>query len=495
MTHQPDLYQMPDDGRMGFRVVLLQATVGYLVALAPRLRHPHPALRPPARLPPEPHPGPPAAARRRSPPRSSPPPPPSPSSPSPPSSSGRAPPCRRSPPPGCRRASPSGLSTPPPASPGGPGPTATSPSTSRSSAPASPSSPRPPPSASSPGPPSSSAPPAACASSPTSTARRAGRAPPTSAPRASSPPGRGLLLGLWPTARGAPLPAPRRARARLRLRPDPLGQGRRPRRPQPPHLAGERHRARHQGRELGALGRLALRGPGQPSACASTPPTPPAPRRPTTRWPRSAAGDLEVRDAQTVADILVDPDGDRIRDHWDRTAHELLTGAHPARPLRRPRPDAARLRPLPDRAHPHGRGRARGDAHLRARPPASAAAGSSPATGRPTRLHPVVAAAARALLDKSDNERSGVISTALSFLSLYRDPVVAANTGRSAFRIRDLMNHRAAGEPLPDRALLRPLAHPAAGADAPEPDLPAPDRDPALRGRPARAPLPPAASS
>ena len=37
-------------------------------------------------------------------------------------------------------------------------------------------------------------------------------------------------------------------------------------------------------------------------------------------------GDQEVRDAQNVADILVDPNGDRIRDHWDRTAHSLLVG-------------------------------------------------------------------------------------------------------------------------------------------------------------------------
>ena len=32
---------------------------------------------------------------------------------------------------------------------------------------------------------------------------------------------------------------------------------------------------------------------------------------------------------------------------------------------------------------------------------------------------------ARELLNKSDNERSGVLSTAMSFLGLYRDPVIA----------------------------------------------------------------------
>src|SRR3546814_13039642 len=54
-------------------------------------------------------------------------------------------------------------------------------------------------------------------------------------------------------------------------------------------------------------------------------------------------------------------------------------------------------------------------------------------------VHPVVAAAAQELLNKSDNERSGVLSTAMSFLGLYRDPVIAAVTGRLEWRIADLM--------------------------------------------------------
>jgi ferredoxin len=44
--------------------------------------------------------------------------------------------------------------------------------------------------------------------------------------------------------------------------------------------------------------------------------------------------------------------------------------------------------------------------------------------------HPVVASAAREVLNKSDNERSGVLSTAMSFLGLYRDPTVAEVTIR-----------------------------------------------------------------
>ena len=54
-------------------------------------------------------------------------------------------------------------------------------------------------------------------------------------------------------------------------------------------------------------------------------------------------------------------------------------------------------------------------------------------------VHPVVASAARELWNKSENERSGVLSTVMSFLGLYRDPVVATVTRRCDWRIRDLV--------------------------------------------------------
>ena len=39
-------------------------------------------------------------------------------------------------------------------------------------------------------------------------------------------------------------------------------------------------------------------------------------------------------------------------------------------------------------------------------------------------------------MNKNEKERSSVISSAMTFLSLYRNPVVAANTARSEFRIK-----------------------------------------------------------
>jgi type IV secretion system protein VirD4 len=53
-----------------------------------------------------------------------------------------------------------------------------------------------------------------------------------------------------------------------------------------------------------------------------------------------------------------------------------------------------------------------------------------------------VASAARELLNKSENERSGVLSTAMSFLGLYRDPVVAKITARCDWRIGDLTENQ-----------------------------------------------------
>jgi type IV secretion system protein VirD4 len=54
--------------------------------------------------------------------------------------------------------------------------------------------------------------------------------------------------------------------------------------------------------------------------------------------------------------------------------------------------------------------------------------------------HPLVASAARDQLNRPEEEAGSVLSTALSYLTIYRDPVVAENVSRSDFRIRDLMH-------------------------------------------------------
>ena len=132
----------------------------------------------------------------------------------------------------------------------------------------------------------------------------------------------------------------------------------------------------------------------------------------------------QIRDVQNIADQLVDPNGKGKETHWDRTADQFFLGcilhvlhAEADKSLY----GVARFLSDPTRdfeetlnymkAHPHDEGIA----------------------------HERIAAAAQAMLNKSEEERSGVLSTTLSLLGLYSDPIVARNTADSDFHIMDLM--------------------------------------------------------
>ncbi|MDU9006922.1 IncP-type conjugal transfer protein TraG [Sedimentitalea todarodis] len=137
-------------------------------------------------------------------------------------------------------------------------------------------------------------------------------------------------------------------------------------------------------------------------------------------------GEWEVRDVQNIADILVDPEGSlEKRNHWEKTSHALLVGtilhvlyAEADKTLA----GVANFLSDPKRSIEATLQAMMATAHL-------GAAGA----------HPVIASAARELLNKSGNERSGVLSTAMSFLGLYRDPVVAQVTRRCDWRIAQLV--------------------------------------------------------
>jgi type IV secretion system protein VirD4 len=143
----------------------------------------------------------------------------------------------------------------------------------------------------------------------------------------------------------------------------------------------------------------------------------------------------EVGDVQNIATMIVDPDGRGLVDHWAKTSHALLTGAvlhilykgkaegrvgclydlafafsDPAQPIERLYEEMLTNQYAPPGLYGEGR------------------------------VHPVIAAAARDMLNRPDEERGSVLSTAMSYLSLYRDPLVRKNTSRSDFRISDLMD-------------------------------------------------------
>ncbi len=141
--------------------------------------------------------------------------------------------------------------------------------------------------------------------------------------------------------------------------------------------------------------------------------------------------DHEVADVQNLVTIIVDPDGKGLNDHWTKTAHAFLTGV------------TLHLLYLKQQ---------------KKEPPASlydvAMALSDPnreindlykemlnILHKQGATHPVVAAAARDMLNRPEAERGSVLSSAMSYLSLYRDPLVEANTRMSDFEIQDLMHH------------------------------------------------------
>jgi type IV secretion system protein VirD4 len=61
--------------------------------------------------------------------------------------------------------------------------------------------------------------------------------------------------------------------------------------------------------------------------------------------------------------------------------------------------------------------------------------------GVDSQTHPIVAQTAQEMSQKPEEELGSIISTAVSFLAIYRDPVLAKNTTGSDFFIEDLMNH------------------------------------------------------
>jgi type IV secretion system protein VirD4 len=177
-------------------------------------------------------------------------------------------------------------------------------------------------------------------------------------------------------------------------------------------------------------------------------------------------GPEEVCDVQNIADVLVDPEGSiERRNHWEKTSHSLLVGAilHVLY-AEQDKTLAGVATFLSDPARPIDR-----TLRLMMMTPHLGESG----------VHPVVAQAARELLNKSDNERSGVLSTAMSFLGLYRDPIAARVTSRCDWRIGDLVEA--------DHPVTLYLVVPPARAPHPEPDRAAADREPRGCRAPAQA--------
>ena len=159
----------------------------------------------------------------------------------------------------------------------------------------------------------------------------------------------------------------------------------------------------------------------------------------------------EVGDVQNLATLIVDPDGRGLNDHWQKTSQALLVGCILHLLYKSKKEGTAATLPALDAmlADPQ-------------RPVSELWKEMITYAHQNGENHPVVGAAGRDMMDRPIEEAGSVLSTAKSYLSLYRDPTVAKNVSKSEFRIKDLMNHK---DPVSlyiitqpnDKARLRPL--------------------------------------
>jgi type IV secretion system protein VirD4 len=171
--------------------------------------------------------------------------------------------------------------------------------------------------------------------------------------------------------------------------------------------------------------------------------------------------EYDVMDSQNLSQAIADPNGEGMDDHWVSTSYELLVGVilhvkyyerdksltgvstYLADPSFTD-PEQMYTRMMNAEHDPDG------------------VMGWMDSEGNPTKTHPQIAIAARAMLNKEEKERNSVLSTAKTKLSLYTEPIVARNTSRSDFCVNDLMNHEKPVSlyivvPPSDKNRLRPL--------------------------------------
>ncbi len=152
---------------------------------------------------------------------------------------------------------------------------------------------------------------------------------------------------------------------------------------------------------------------------------------------------LAIPDVQNMAAMLVDPTGRGLEDHWSKAAFAMLGGAilHCCIMVRHSQKRTATLYDLSCMLADERRTIKQLFEEMIATPHADILKEMFPHGEGGAEAHTFIASSAREMRNKADNEASGVVSTALTNLALYRDPVVALNTASCDFRIHDLMNH------------------------------------------------------
>lgn len=159
----------------------------------------------------------------------------------------------------------------------------------------------------------------------------------------------------------------------------------------------------------------------------------------------------EVKGATVIADILTDPGENKQRDHWANSASSLLVGLilyvlYKAKNEGRMGSIGDIVDFLTDTSRPLD------DAwqDLMTIPLTSDLEcikswkkiySKQQMSGIPDGVHPVVARTAAEMLNKDPKERASVISSVMSKLTLFKDPIIRKNTTNVDFRIKDLMDY------------------------------------------------------
>lgn len=147
----------------------------------------------------------------------------------------------------------------------------------------------------------------------------------------------------------------------------------------------------------------------------------------------------EVKDTQRIVNMIVDPQAKGELDHWGKTAGALLTGLILYVLYTRPNKSLSEVASIINDPNESDIGetlkRMANEMH------SDEETLSVIYPGTTDGKHPIIWNSLLECANKPADERGSVISTAVSNLALYRDPIIAANISMSDFKIADLMNY------------------------------------------------------
>lgn len=158
----------------------------------------------------------------------------------------------------------------------------------------------------------------------------------------------------------------------------------------------------------------------------------------------------EVKDATIIADILTDPGEGKKRDHWDTSASALFVGLilHVLYMRKRENKvgtfgDIVDFLTSTEDTLENNFLNLLNFKHLNEEDitKISEIYEESQLKGINRSTHPIVARTAAEILNKDERERASVISSVMSKLGLFKDPIIRKNTSRVDFKINDLMNY------------------------------------------------------